>query len=350
MAAVSIPVMGATLAGIVPSQAPLRPVPTPLASATVAVMQPQTQQQQQQQQGMAASNPMQMLLAAVAAGNPYATQQLFATMAAVSAPPQTLSSGASGLSSIPAALALSSLAGGASPAVAGLPSLYAPISSLQPQQLQLLPQWQLQQLLLAHHQQQQQPPPPPQASLPSMASLSSSSASSTSTSKTTASSSSTSASATPAAAVEQQVPFVYYSSLEEEIRMENLRKRKEEEEQRKLQQMQQQQQNQDAHLVDDGTDADGQRRLKRIKKDHSQVEILEEAFKNNPLPSKKMKEKLALEAGLTPRAVQVRAHHTSRDTLAVITPAVRAVRHHRLTRTRTLRCGSRIVEPRSDDR
>lgn len=93
--------------------------------------------------------------------------------------------------------------------------------------------------------------------------------------------------------------------------MENLRKRKEEEEQRKLQQQRQQQQQQDRQdrqqaAPDDG-DADGlQRRLKRIKKDHSQVEILEEAFKNNPLPSKKMKEKLALEAGLTSRAVQVR--------------------------------------------
>ncbi len=90
--------------------------------------------------------------------------------------------------------------------------------------------------------------------------------------------------------------------------MENLRKRKEEEEQRKLQQQRQQQQQQDRQEAapDDG-DADGlQRRLKRIKKDHSQVEILEEAFKNNPLPSKKMKEKLALEAGLTSRAVQVR--------------------------------------------
>lgn len=87
--------------------------------------------------------------------------------------------------------------------------------------------------------------------------------------------------------------------------MENLRKRKEEEEQRKLQQQRQQQEDRQQAL-DDG-DADGlQRRLKRIKKDHSQVEILEEAFKNNPLPSKKMKEKLALEAGLTSRAVQVR--------------------------------------------
>jgi len=96
--------------------------------------------------------------------------------------------------------------------------------------------------------------------------------------------------------------FVYYSSLEEELRMENLRKRKEEEERKR--QRYQRQAPQSESLEGDA-EGNCERRHKRFKKDQSQVEILEEAFKNNPLPTKKMKEKLALEAGLTPRAVQV---------------------------------------------
>jgi len=102
----------------------------------------------------------------------------------------------------------------------------------------------------------------------------------------------------------QQAPFSCYSALEEEIRIENLRKRKEQEKPDEEKRMLSHDDDKDDETEDDEQDAN-HGPIKRLKKNQFQVETLEEAFKKNPLPSRKMKEKLALECSLSPRTVQV---------------------------------------------